>query len=160
MKRHSSKGRKSTSDMNLLLEDFRFSSNFIDKMDAQLFEIRKMATVSASAVIAFAISQNRSDILWANVLVIISFLLMDLAYKSFHEDGLKKSWILEELIMDTPESKELEEHYFFGIGHLIEPVSLGKMLRIGINKNRAHIRLLYLLLIFFTGLAYFYIKNK
>ena len=146
-------------EREMLLLDYDKTLAFIDKAEGHLFQIRNWAIVSCSAVVAFAVSQQSPIVLAANVFLVSCFCLLEVIYKSFHEDGIQKSYYLEEVIQKSSDASfQLPEDYQFGIGHTIALPRPGKLLRILFNRDRWHIGALYVGLFLLTALAAAYLK--
>ncbi len=146
-------------EAELLKFDYEKTLAFLDKADGWLFQIRNWALVSCSAVVTYAVSIERTIVLLANIFLILCFCIFELIYKSFHEDCIKKSHELEELIQKSLDTKsELPSDYQFGIGHAILVPRFKRLLSILLNRGRWHIGIVYIALLIMTALAAIYIQ--
>lgn len=145
-----------SAERKAVLLDYQYTTEFVNRMDAVLFQIRSWSGVACAAVISYAVSKNSIRILSANVLLGICFLFIELIYKSFHENGISHSHDLEEIIhYDAVHSggAPLPRGYQFGIGHAIQAPTLKRLLKILTNRRRWHIHVFYLLILFVSALA-------
>ena len=140
----------------LIYTDYQATLAYIDKCDDHLFKIRNWALIAASAVIAFSFSSKIMFIAWANVLLIPSFLYIELVDKSLQDDAIRHSSDLEKRIgvyaegADGPDLKG----YRFGIGHSLGQPTLKKVWSVLFNKNRRHILVFYVLLLLFSAVSF------
>ena len=122
----------------ILMKDYESTLPFVDKLDGQLLAIRNLAVVSASAVIAYSVSEGLPWLLWANLAVIPAFMLMELVYKSFHEDGIRRTFVLEAQMLEAIRHQRYPTDYEFGIGHAIKPLSVTRMAKLALDRPRWH----------------------
>lgn len=136
--------------------DYDKTVAFIDKLDDQIFRMKGWALMTCSAVIAYGISRGDRRVLCANFFIVLAFLFQEMAYKTFHESGIRKCMELEEIIQaDLKKQAKLPNGYVFGIGHKIEPVTFAKIFEIIGNPARWHSIFLYVLIIVATTVAFF-----
>ena len=146
-------------ELNLIKFDYEKTLDFLDKADSWLFQIRNWAGVSTTGIVAYAVSSKSAITLVANVFLIIGFCFFELIYKSFHEDCVSKSYILEGLLQKSLDpDTSLPENYKFGIGHAIDVVHPKKLIRILFSRKRWHLGIVYVGLTIMTCLAAIYIK--
>jgi hypothetical protein len=142
---------------DVIWKDYQATLSFIDKLDGQLFSIRNLTIVSGSSVIAFAISKDKPSVLLANLIVVPAFLLLELAYKCFHEDGIVRSVYLERAIEVARLTGDVPPDYRFGIGQSIRPPSPRRLLELLVHSKRWHIRIVHLLLLLVSAAAYYFL---
>lgn len=136
--------------------DYEKTLAFIDKLDDQLFRMKNWALVTCSAVITYGISREEKWVLLLNCAIVLGFLFQEMAYKTFHESGIRKCFELEKIIQaDLKTGAKLPVGYFFGMGHKIEPVTFVKMLRIILNPARWHSVFLYVMILVVTVVLFF-----
>jgi uncharacterized membrane protein len=137
---------------SLIKLDYEKTLSFIDKIDDILFRIKNWTITTNAAIFAVAISTKNKNCLAINFVSISCFWLLELFYKCFHEDALRKSYLMEELIYSDPEDEKLRETYTFGIGHAVELPNIKKVLRIVFS--RFHMTFLYIGLLILTLLGF------
>jgi flagellar motor protein MotB len=134
-------------EQELLLFDYEKTLEFLNKADGLLFQIKNWAIVSCSAVLAFGVSQKSLIIVAGTFFLIAGFCLLELVYKSFHDDCIAKSYGLEKLIQDSLKpSFVLPSGYEFGVGHAIEPPRFRRLLGLLLKKDRWHIGIFYFMI--------------
>ena len=135
-----------SAERKAVLLDYQYTSEFINKMDGVLFQIRSWSGVASAAVISYAVSRNSIRVLTGNILLSVCFLFIELIYKSFHEDGISHGYDLERIIhydAVTNAGTPLPADYIFGIGHAIRPPRLKRILQILISRGRWHLQIFY-----------------
>jgi hypothetical protein len=146
-------------EKKILLLDYEKTLAYIDKADGQLFQIRGWALGFCSAVVAFAVTQNAALILGGNCVLILAFCLLELIYKSFHDDAIARGHRLESIIKASLDpASPLPPDYVFGIGHQIQVPSLRRVLQILWRPTRWHVGALYVGLLALTAISAVYLR--
>lgn len=144
-------------ELEIIRFDYEKTLAFIDKLDDQIFRVKGWALVTCSAVIAYGMTRGERYVLFANCAIVIMFLFQEMAYKTFHESGIRKCLELEEIIQaDLKKGAKLPTGYVFGLGHKIEPVTFHKMFGIILNPARWHSVFLYFMILVATVAAFFF----
>lgn len=148
--------------IDILREDFSQTLAFIDKCDDHIFKIKNWAIITSSAVIAFAVSQNHDLISLANIPLLLSFIYLELMYKSFQDTAIFHTSDISKRIdkyLENPDDEELLKGYQHSFGRKLKYPSIPYVFGILRSKIRRHILNFYLLLAFYSllafGVAYF-----
>lgn len=142
-----------TEKLRKLVElDYEKTLTFLDKMDDILFRIKNWAVTTNGAIFALAITAKNKYCFVVNFVLIFSFWLLELFYKCFHEDGLRKGYLMEELLSSDPPDEEVTKMYTFGLGHAIKLPSVKAIVRIVVSRN--HMTFLYVILLILSVMGY------
>ena len=146
----------------LIKRDYQACLNFIDKCDDHLFKIKNWVLFTVSAVIAFSFHKNTSWICLANYPIVISFLYIELVYKSFQDDVILLCKDIDERYekeINGGDPKEIWSSYIIGMGRHIKRPDFGKIFITLFHKDKLHIIIFYVLLCVFSAGGYFAIEN-
>lgn len=139
--------------IDLLREDYSQTLSFIDKSDEHMFKVKNWALVTSSAVVAFAISQDRELMVLGNVFVLIAFLYLELMYKSFQDSAIEHNADISNRIdryIANENDEELLQGYTHSFGRKLKYPSVGRVFGVLKDSKRRHISNFYVLLVFFS----------
>jgi hypothetical protein len=141
-----------------LVLDFQSTQDFIGKCDDHMFKIKNWALITTSAVVAYSISSNTEFVVFANLVLVLAFLYLELVYKSFQDSAIDHSTDISERI-DKALSGDDVKHtvgsgYEFGFGRKLQYPSLKQCWNVLRNKNRRHIVRFYGMISIFSIGAY------
>lgn len=138
--------------------DFQSTEEYIARCDEHMFRIKNWALLTTSAVIAYSISSNSEAVVFANLVLVLAFLYLELIYKSFQDTAIDHSIDLSERIdriIHGANSELVVEGYVFGFGRKLRYPSVSQCWSIVTNKYRRHILNFYGLIVVFSFGAYF-----
>lgn len=138
--------------------DFQSTEDFIGKCDEHMFKIKNWALLTASAVIAYSISAGQEAIVFANIVLVLAFLYLELIYKSFQDTAIDHSIDvskrIDQAIRESGQNAT-QTDYEFGFGRKLVYPSLLQCWRVFRNKKRRHIVNFYGLIVLFSVGAFF-----
>ena len=146
----------------LVKRDYQACLNFIDKCDDHLFKIKNWVLFTVSAVIAFSFHKNTSWICHVNYPIIISFLYLELVYKSFQDDAIQLCKDIDEGYekeISGGNPKDIWSSYIIGMGRHIKRPAFKKIISTLFHKDKVHIITFYIILCAFSAGSYFAIEN-
>lgn len=142
--------------LDIAFEDYHSTQDFISRMDQYIFSIRNLAVATSSAIIAYAVSENKATILLTNYFLIFCFIFLEYSWKCFQEDAIMRTYKLEDMIQNSIKGNVNAVYpYEFGLGHVIRAPSIRKILRLIFKKDRWHNLMFYLIILVANSLAYF-----
>ncbi|MFC1514890.1 hypothetical protein ACFL5X_03215 [Candidatus Omnitrophota bacterium] len=130
---------------DLVKFDYTNTLSFLDKTDGTLFTIKNWAVTTNGAIFALAITSKNKYIFIINFVLISCFWLLELFYKCFHEDALRKSCLLEKLLSTDPSEEEVGKRYTFGLWDTIKLPHIKTIF--WIIRFRLHMTFLYVVLL-------------
>ena len=143
--------------IDALREDFAQTLGFIDKCDEHIFKIKNWALLTSSAVIAFAVSQDRDFIALINPVLLGAFVYLELIYKSFQDTAIEHADDISKRIdkyLADPSVADLLVGYNHGFGRRLRYPSVRRIWSILTNPDRRHILSFHALLAAFSVGAY------
>jgi hypothetical protein len=144
----------------LLRLDYDKTLAFIDKADGQLWFIRNWALTANAAIIAVGVSTGSWAVILAALVLVAGFFTLELIVKSFHEDAIRQSFRLEELLVQAARGELDLSDYEFGIGHTIKEPKFSRMFGIVLKPGRWHLSFLHIGLAIVDVLAMVFVAAR